>query len=72
MKLLTAMAFQTLGARRVEIRMDSRNERSRRVPERLGFKLEAVMRNAAFPMDGVQGDALLFAMIPEEFAAAGW
>ena len=71
-KLLTHMAFRSLDAKRVEIRMHSLNERSRRVPERLGFRLEAVMRNAAFPMDGQQGDALLFAMIPEDFAAQDW
>lgn len=71
-QLLTQMAFRTLGAQRVEIRMDSRNHRSRRVPERLGFTLEATMRRAAFPIDGQPGDALLFAMLPEEFAAQPW
>lgn len=37
-------AFETLGARRVEIRCDARNERSRRVAERAGFELEATLR----------------------------
>lgn len=37
---LTKMAFQSLPAiDRVEIRMDKGNERSRRIPERLGFEL---------------------------------
>jgi RimJ/RimL family protein N-acetyltransferase len=38
--VLTTMAFRVLPAiTRVEIRMDKGNERSRRVPERLGFEL---------------------------------
>jgi RimJ/RimL family protein N-acetyltransferase len=42
---LARFAFEALGARRVEIRMDDRNERSWRVAERLGFRLEGVLRN---------------------------
>ncbi len=38
-------AFQALGARRVEILVDARNERSWRIPERLGFPFEGVLRN---------------------------
>lgn len=71
-QLLTRMAFKDLGANRVEIRMSSLNHRSRRVPERLGFQLEAVMRNESFPIDGQVGDSLLWAMIPADFAAQDW
>lgn len=42
---ITRFAFEALGARRVEIRTDDRNERSWRVAERLGFRLEGVLRN---------------------------
>jgi RimJ/RimL family protein N-acetyltransferase len=42
---LTRFAFETLGAQRVEIRADERNERSWRVAERLGYRLEGVLRN---------------------------
>ncbi|HEY1392748.1 MAG TPA: GNAT family protein [Methylibium sp.] len=41
---ITTMAFETLAARRVEIRMDNRNERSRKLAERCGFELEGVLR----------------------------
>jgi RimJ/RimL family protein N-acetyltransferase len=41
----TRFAFETLGAKRVEIRADDRNERSWRVAERLGFRLEGILRN---------------------------
>ena len=38
------LAFDTLGAARVEIRCDDRNVRSWRVAERCGFALEGVLR----------------------------
>ena len=42
---ITAFAFDALGARRVEIRCDSRNLPSARVAERAGFLLEGELRN---------------------------
>ena len=39
---LVRMAFDRLGARRLEIRMDDDNEPSRRLAERLGFTFEGV------------------------------
>lgn len=42
---LTQMAFSRLGAARVEIRCDDLNSKSYAVAERLGFQLEAVLRN---------------------------
>jgi RimJ/RimL family protein N-acetyltransferase len=41
---ISRMAFDALGARRVEIRMDDNNERSWKLAERAGFTLEAVLR----------------------------
>lgn len=41
---LTRMAFDSLAARRVEIRMDDSNAASWKVAERAGFTLEAVLR----------------------------
>ncbi len=41
---IARMAFDALGARRVEIRMDDNNERSWKLAERAGFTLEAVLR----------------------------
>ena len=42
---LAHFAFDRLGAQRVEIRCDDRNDRSWRVAERLGFRLEGTLRN---------------------------
>lgn len=68
-QVLTRFAFEQLGANRVEIRMDTRNERSRRVPERLGFTLEGTLRNATLGTDGQPRDSHVWAMVPGEFQA---
>ena len=41
---ITEFAFDTLGARRVEIRCDALNERSAAIPRRLGFVHEGTLR----------------------------
>jgi RimJ/RimL family protein N-acetyltransferase len=60
---ITHFAFEMLGARRVEIRCDVRNERSRRVAERSGFELEATLRNHAVAVDGELRDTLIYARL---------
>lgn len=60
---LTRHAFQTLGARRVEIRMDDRNHRSSAVPERLGFQLEGVLRNHVRDHHGRLRDTRVYALV---------
>jgi len=57
---ITRFSFETLGARRVEIRCDTRNERSRRVAERAGFELEAALRNHAMTPTGELRDTLIY------------
>ena len=59
---LTDLAFGALAARRVEIRVDPRNERSWRVPERLGFVLEGVLRNDERAPDGTLRDTRVYAV----------
>jgi len=49
---LNGLGFETLGAKRIEIRTDEMNLRSRKVAERTGYLLEAVLRNChRFPGD---------------------
>ncbi|CAN5645168.1 GNAT family N-acetyltransferase [soil metagenome] len=59
---ITAFAFDTLGARRVEIRCDSRNLPSARVAERAGYLLEGELRNNEVGTDGEPRDILTYAM----------
>ncbi len=63
---ISDFAFDVLGARRVEIRCDSRNLPSARVAERAGFRLEGELRNNELDTGGVPRNTLVYAMIPEE------
>jgi len=69
-RLQTAYCFDGLGAQRVEIRCDARNERSRAIPQRLGFALEATLRNNQTATDGSVRTSEVWAMTPEDYAAA--
>ena len=60
---ITKFAFEVLGAKRVEIRVDPNNVRSRRIPERLGFELEGTLRNDALSTSGELRNTLVFAKI---------
>lgn len=60
---LTRFAFMTLHARRVEIRMDERNVRSRRVAERAGFELEARLRRDSVAPNGEPRNTLIYSLI---------
>ncbi|RZJ09115.1 MAG: N-acetyltransferase [Rubrivivax sp.] len=62
-RLLTALAFGTLAARRVEIRCDASNAKSRAVAERCGFMLEGVLRCDALGVDGHPRDTAVYSRI---------
>lgn len=62
-RLLVALAFDRLAARRVEIRCDTRNVRSRAVAERCGFELEGVLRRDALDVDGEVRDTAIYSRI---------
>jgi len=64
---ITRLAFEHLGAERVEIRCDARHEKSRRVAERAGFALEACLRREARDHHGDLRDTLIFALLREEW-----
>lgn len=59
---LTEMAFEQLGAARVEIRCDSANERSVQVAERCGFELEAVLKNDSRSVTGALRSTCVYAL----------
>lgn len=62
---LVAFSKQQLGAKRLEICSDPRNEKSRRVAERCGFALEGILRrNMRDPYGGLR-DSCMFALVFE-------
>ena len=60
---ITAFAFDRLGARRVEIRCGTDNERSAAVARRAGFTLEGICRHAKRSRDGKLIDLMEFSQI---------
>ncbi|HEY3265496.1 MAG TPA: GNAT family protein [Armatimonadota bacterium] len=66
---IAGLAFNTLGAQRVEIRCDTRNERSRAVALRAGFRLEGIHRRDSRAVNGEIRDTVVYAMLPEEYQA---
>lgn len=63
------LAFQDLGARRVEVRCDEKNAKSRNVAERTGFQLEGILRNDSIAADGYSlRNTCIYAKTNEEFS----
>jgi RimJ/RimL family protein N-acetyltransferase len=66
-RLLLPLAFETLGANRVDLRCDTRNERSAAVARRLGFTLEGTRRNDSRDTSGHLRDTHVFALTAEDY-----
>lgn len=49
---ITTYAIDEIKARRIEIRCDVRNTKSRAIPERLGFMLEGILKQDSLSADG--------------------
>ena len=64
---LTSAAFRDMAAKRVEIRCDSRNQRSRRVAERAGYRLEAILRCDDRANDDSIRDTTVYALLADDF-----
>ena len=62
-RALARMAFDTLAARRVEIRMDAHNARSARVAERAGFTFEGVLRQDCLDVSGAGRDTRVYSRV---------
>jgi len=67
--LFLGHAFETLGANRVAIKTDIRNERSQAAIERLGAVREGVVRHQYIRPDGTLRDTVLYSVVPEEWPA---
>lgn len=64
---LTVFAFEILKANRVEICCDQENVKSRKIAERLGYRLEGIFRNYRLTVDNRLEDTCVYSMTPNEF-----
>lgn len=67
--LLFRHAFETLGAVRVQLYVDDRNERSLRAVARLGARREGELRKHARRRDGTWRNTVVFSVIDDEWPA---
>jgi ribosomal-protein-serine acetyltransferase len=58
---ITQYAFKQLRVKRIAITCDIANERSKKIPERLGFTLEATLKSNRIKVTGEVSDTLVFA-----------
>jgi RimJ/RimL family protein N-acetyltransferase len=69
--LMMAHAFDVWGVRRLDLKTDERNDRSRRAIERIGGQFEGVLRNwQAAQVDGEEGltrNSAIYSILPEEW-----
>jgi N-acetyltransferase len=65
--LLMTHAFETLGAIRVQLKTDSRNERSQKAIERIGAKKEGVLRNHMILPDGYFRHSVFYSILDTEW-----
>lgn len=65
-RAIVKLSFEQLKFERLEIRCETGNERSARVAQRCGFKLEATLRHYARATDGALRDDLLYSLLPSD------
>ena len=70
--VLTRVGFELAGLDRVDLQIDPRNERSLKIPRKLGFSHDGTIRRRLEP--GADGesrrDSAIFTMLQEELAAS--
>lgn len=60
---IAQFAFNDLKANRVEIKMDEKNLKSKSIPERLGFKLDGILRNDRLNNQGQLSNTLVYSVL---------
>ncbi len=69
--LMLRQAFESWGARRVQLKTDARNEKSRRAILRIGATFEGVLRKQMLRgHDGYERDSAMFSIIDTEWPTA--
>ncbi|MBM6596073.1 GNAT family N-acetyltransferase [Microvirga pudoricolor] len=67
--LMLRHAFEVLGCHAVELRTHSQNDQSRRAIERLGGKLDGILRQHMIMPDGHIRDTVVYSILPDEWPA---
>jgi RimJ/RimL family protein N-acetyltransferase len=67
--LLLRHAFETVGAARVQLKTDARNERSQRAIAAIGAVREGILRKHMMCWDGFLRDSVMFSVIDSEWPA---
>lgn len=65
--LLLQLAFETIGAERVEFRADNRNERSIAAMKSIGCRVEGVIRSYMPLREGGRRDAIILSILKDEW-----
>lgn len=65
--LLLHNAFETFGARRVELKTDARNRRSQQAIARIGATKEGVLRKHMTVQGGFQRDSVMYSIVDSEW-----
>jgi RimJ/RimL family protein N-acetyltransferase len=68
-RALIKLVFEHFQGTRIWLTCDSRNDRSRRIPEALGFLQEACCRNDSRATDDSLRNTLIYGMLADEFPA---
>ena len=68
-RLLLGHAFETLGCIAVEFRTHFMNQQSRRAIERLGAKLDGVLRSHSVAANGTLRDTCVYSVVAAEWPA---
>lgn len=65
--LMLQYAFETLKFDKVEFRVDERNIKSRKAVEKIGAKLEGILRKDTLMLDGFKRSTCCYGMLKEEW-----
>jgi RimJ/RimL family protein N-acetyltransferase len=70
--VLARVGIEKCGMDRIDVQVDPENERSVRIPRKLGFTQEAVLRRRLEPKEngGPRRDCVLFTLVAEELAGS--
>jgi RimJ/RimL family protein N-acetyltransferase len=66
--LMLQYAFETLNFEKVEFRLDERNKRSRKAVEKIGAKLEGILKKNVYLLDGFKRNTCCYGILIEEWS----